>query len=198
VGAIASETRLAQLEAEVERAGVRAQFDKMVADGQGVEFAAMCALQQPPGSKNTDRAFQDGARRRMENMGAKTKSALLGAAQKAGINTAGKFYVGGLGRAQDPSAWVSTAQDVLDVCKKKNLNCEGVVNHKATFRDAPPPDVKLAPDLVREFAANAMDADPGLAERCKRSKTARQELAEKVIEKHGRPKRHIKKRKLAP
>jgi hypothetical protein len=197
VGAIASETRLAQLEAEVDRAGVRAQFDKMVADGQGVEFAAMCALQQPPGSKNTDRAFQDGARRRMENMGAKTKDALLGAAQKAGINTAGKFYVGGLGRAQDPSAWVSTAQDVLDVCKKKNLNCEGVVNHKATFRDAPPPDVKLAPDLVREFAANAMDADPGLAERCKRSKSARQELAERVIEKHGKKKHTKKVRRLA-
>jgi hypothetical protein len=194
---IANETRLAQLHDEVDRAGVRAQFDKMVAAGQGVEFAAMCALQQPPGSKNTDRAFQDGARRRMENMGAKTKDALLGAAQKAGINTAGKFYVGGLGRAQDPSAWVSTAQDVLDVCKKKNLNCEGVVNHKATFRDTPPPDVKLAPDLVREFAANAMDADPGLAERCRKSKRARQELGEAIVAKHGKRKHTKKVRRLA-
>lgn len=197
MGGIANDVRREQLEAEVDRAGVRAHFDKMVADGQGVEFAAMCALQQPPGSKNTDRAFQDGARRRMENMGPVAKNALLGAAKKAGINTEGKYYVGGLGRAHDPSAWVATAQDVLDVCKKKNLNCEGVVNHKASFRDKPPPDVKLAPDLVREFAANAMAADPALAEKCRTSKRARQELAESVIEKHGRKKHTKKARRLA-
>jgi hypothetical protein len=194
MGGIASGIRREQLEAEVDRAGVRAHFDKMVADGQGVEFAAMCALQQPPGSKNTDRAFQDGARRRMEGMGAITKTALLHAAKKAGISTEGKYYVGGLGRANDPSAWVSTAQDVMDVCKKKNLNCEGVVNHKVTFEDKPPPDVKLAPDLVKQFTQRAMDADPALAERCKRSKHAREELKQAVIEKHGK-KKHTKKAK---
>jgi hypothetical protein len=191
VGAISNEVRREQLDADVDRAGpvARALFDRMLAAGEALEFAAMCACQQAPGSKNTDRAFQDGARRRMENMGTLAKTSLLSAAKKAGINTAGKFYVGGLGRANDQSAWVSTAQDVKDVCKAKNLNCEGVVNHKATFSDKPPPSVALAPDLVREFAAKELAADPGLAEKCKKNQRARQTLTEQVIEKYGKRKK---------
>ena len=33
-----------------------------------MEFAAMCALRQAPGSRNTDRAFCQGAQRQMDGM----------------------------------------------------------------------------------------------------------------------------------
>ena len=39
---------------------VQQHYLKMLADGQTERFSAMCALQQPPGTRGTDRAFQEG------------------------------------------------------------------------------------------------------------------------------------------
>ncbi len=148
--------------------------------------AEMYALQSPPGARYTDRAFNDGQRRKMESMSPLVSKALHKAARKAGINTDGKYYVGGLGRCTDKSAWVSTADDVLEVCKRKNLQCDGVLSHKADLDRTPPkPKVRLANDLAEKFEARYLEANPALAAKVKKSKKAKRELREMVIENHG-------------
>lgn len=160
----------------------------MAKDGPGSErFALMCATQSPPGSRNTDRAFCEGARRQMESMGERNRKAILAKAKAAGIPTDGKFYKGVLGGYTDPAAWVSNADDVLAVCKAKNLNCEGVINHKATNIEGPPPAPKpLADDIVSELCQREAMQNPDLLAKCKRDPKAKQELVEQIREKHSR------------
>lgn len=171
---------------ECAAAGVLPEYEAMLAAGNPPGFAAMLALQSPPGSRNTDRAFSQGQHHKMERMHPTVRKALLYTAQKAGIKTDGKYYCGGLGRYDNPAAWVSCAQDVIDSAKIQDLNVEGVINHKGTQKDVKPQSVALAPDLVNEVAGKMLKADPALAEKCRKSKKARGELRERVIATHGR------------
>lgn len=172
---------------ECSAAGVLHEYEALIAAGNPPGFAAMLALQSPPGSRNTDRAFSQGQQHKMERMNPTVRKALLFKAKQAGINTDGKFYCGGLGRYENPVAWVSSAQDVVDSAKLQGLTVEGVISHKGTQKDiAPVPSVALAPDLVNQMAGKMLKADPALAEKCRKSKKARGELRERVIATHGR------------
>jgi hypothetical protein len=152
--------------------------------------AAMYALQATPGLKNTDRAFCQGQRRKMENMGSLVSGMLHKRAQQAGINTAGKYYMSGIGKATDPAAWVSSAEDVMTVAKARNLNLEGVLNRKAIQKDLPPPPKPVvAPDIVNKLARKAVANNPALRERCQKNKHAIRELKESIVEKHRHQKR---------
>lgn len=147
--------------------------------------AEMYAHQSPPGTRFTDRAFNEGQRRKMENMSPLVAKKLHKAAQAAGIDTRGKYYVGGLGGAQDKAAWVTSSDDVLAVCKARNLQCDGVISHKANFEDRPPKRVKLAEDIVQRLETSYLAEDPGLAQKVKKSKKAKLALREKIIATHG-------------
>lgn len=185
--AIAESTRREMLEAEIDAAGpaAKAIYVQSLNTGAGLEFAAMCALRQAPGSKNTDRAFQDGARKRMNEMDPVNRHHIYAKAQAAGINTNGKYYKGGLGRYTDPQAWVATADDVIATCKRKQLDCEGVVNVKAAGTDRPPKKTRLAPHLVDRIVKDRVAADPLLAKRIRDPQVLKRVQGE-VIEKHGR------------
>lgn len=190
--AIAEQTRREMLEAEVDAAGPQAKaiYVQALNTGAGIEFAAMCALRQAPGAKNTDRAFQEGARRQMENMDPENARHVLASARKAGINPSGKYYKGSLGRYTDPAAWVSTADDVVASAKAKKLDVSGVVNVKAGPSELPPPKrVALAEDVARRLEGRILAAEPATAEKCRKSASARRELRDRVIAKHGRKSR---------
>jgi hypothetical protein len=148
-------------------------------------FAAMRACRRSPGAANCDQHFNRARRAHMNGMG-RNADKLCAVAQKAGISTQGKFYVGGLGRYTDPHAWVSTIDDVVEVAKKKNLNLEGVVNHKASAVELAPPKKTLAPDIVRRWVKRYCAEDPGLAAKCRKSKVALGDLKEKILHKHGK------------
>jgi len=172
---------------ECSAAGVLDEYEALIAAGNPPGFAAMLALQSPPGSRNTDRAFSQGQHHKMERMNPTVRKALLFKAKQAGINTDGKYYCGGLGRYENPAAWVTSAQDVVDSAKLQGLSVEGVISHRGVQKDVkPPPSVALAPDLVNQMAGKEMQADPALAEKCRKSKKARGELRERVVAKYGR------------
>lgn len=185
---IAQETRLEMLRADVERHGPSAveTFERILAEGETAEWAAMCACRQAPGTRNTDRAFCQGAQRRMSSMGNYLQEQVVKRAQKAGINTQGKYYKAGLGRYEDPAAWVSNADDVLAVAKAKNLNVEGVINHKAVERDVKVKRVPLAEDLIQDQARRILKAEPETAAKVRTSKKAKSELRERIIATHAR------------
>jgi hypothetical protein len=181
---------LARIEDECSQAGVLDEYRKMVLAGTSPRAAAMYALQSPAGARNTDRAFCQGQQRKMESMGPLVRGMLQKRAKAAGIDTDGKYYMSGIGGHTDPAAWVSCAEDVLTVAKARNLKLEGSLNRQADpTEQKPPPDVVLAPDLVREFERKAFETDPGLRERCLKNRNARQELRESLVEKHGKKKR---------
>lgn len=187
MSAIALETRREMLEAEVDAAGVRELYEKILAKGEGMEWAAMCALRSPPGASNTDRAFQEGARRQMEDMDPENAKNLMHIARKAGINPNGKYYKGSIGKYNDPAAWVSTADDVVTAVKAKKLNVEGVVNYKAAPAELPPPKrIALAEDIAQRQERKLLRADPALAEKCRKSAKARRELRDRVVATHSR------------
>lgn len=187
MSAISTEVRRESLDAEVAAAGPEAValYRQILANGETAEWAAMCALQQAPGSKNTDRAFCEGARHRMNSMDDYNRNKILGIAKKAGINTHGKCYKSGLGRYDDPRAWVGSQDDVITTAKAKQLKIEGVVNYDAS-RPTPPKKKPLAEDIVKREALSLMRADPKLAAQVKTNPKAKRELRERIIATHSR------------
>ena len=188
MGAISSEVRREMLERDVDAAGVRELFEQIIANGEPPEFAAMLALQSPPGSRNTDRAFCSGQSRKMSKMLPSNMADVQKKAKAAGIETGGKYYVSGLGKYTDKAAWVTCADDVLAVAKERNLGVEGVINRKMVERDLPPKKVDLAPDLVDSLERKYLSSDPSLASKCKNPRQ-RQKLRAEIVEKHGRQSR---------
>lgn len=147
-------------------------------------FAEMVSTRRAPGLNGTDRAFLEGdvIHHGLNNQAPFLQEQMVSQARKAGINITGKVYKAGLADqrgAADPQAWVSGIDDVLAVCKAKNLNCRGAVNHKA--HEVPPkPDVPLAEKLIQEQAAEYVAKDPSW-------KKKPQELRQMIIDKHGSP-----------
>lgn len=189
---ISKELRTEMLLDEIRAAGVEELYEQCLANGSTMEFAAMCALRQPPGSRNTDRAFCQGAERQTRMMAPVNRKIIYERAQKAGISTQGKWYKGSLGNGDpaNPAAWVSSADDVVAVCKAKGYSMEGVINYTAPdIERAPPKSVRLAPDLVNEGVRMMLQGDPALAEKVKKNPKILVEVKERVIEKHGKRKK---------
>lgn len=187
--AIAEDVRREMLDAEVEAAGLEAValYQQILANGETAEWAAMCALQSAPGSKNTDRALCEGGRQRMESMDDFNRNKILAIAKKAGINTQGKFYKAGLGRYNDPRAWVASQDDILATAKAKKLKVEGVVNCDYSEPLANPPKKAPMPeDIIKREALGLMRKDPALAAKVKSSPKAKQELRERIVATHSR------------
>lgn len=148
-------------------AEVREHFVRMVEQGQSERFAAMCALQQPPGTRGTDRAFMERrmAGEWMNGMPQPLVERMLREAKAAGISTTGKFYMGGLAdkRAhRDPEAWVDSAADVLRVAKKRDLEVHGIVDYVPPQK-GPPKEVDINPRILREHVRKEMAANPKLS-----------------------------------
>lgn len=178
--------RLAFTQIMHETPEVQDRFWKMIEGGEKAQAALMFATCRAPGVKGGDRVFNEQARRRMQTEPQMDK--ILDVARKAGISTQGKYYCGGLGRYDDPAAWVSTTDDVMAVAKKRGYIVNGAVKHDPGTPDPRPP-VEMAPDLVREIGAKYIDEDPRLKEKMKKDPVrTSHELKEMVIAKHGKRK----------
>lgn len=196
--AIANETRLEQLRADAAACGALDLFESLLAQGKTPEAAAMYACQQAPGTKNTDRAFSQGQQRKMEQMSPLVRGMLQKRAKSAGIDTRGKYYVGGPFGASDARSWVTSADDLVTIAKQNNLNVEGVLNVKAdrTEPKERPNKPAIAPDIVRNLMRKRLKSEPGLAAKCKASKHAREALKEQIVEQHSRKKTFKKSSRL--
>jgi hypothetical protein len=190
VSSIPAKTRQRMLEGQVKAAGPQAMrvYRSIRRKGETAEFAAMCALRQPPGSKGTDRAFTEGFSRQMGGMSDASRSTILETARKAGIATQGKCFKGGLGRPDDPAAWVSSVDDVKAIARARNLTVAGAVEHQGVVPEKPK-RTRLASDIVDRLEANYRAEDPSLNAKVAKSPKARRELRERIVDKHGSKKR---------
>ena len=170
--------------AEMDRAS-QERFAELVRKNDGnLRAALMFLTRRAPGSPSCDREFNRKARERMNATPWKYMRSIVKIAQNAGIDTNNKFYCGGLGKYNDPDAWVSTNDDVLRVARKKNLKVRGTVNY--TPGSPRTRRFKLiAEDILQDKIRRSCEADPALAEKVAKSPKALAELREKLIEKHA-------------
>jgi len=159
-------------------AHVQQHYIKVLAMGYGEKWATMVSLQQPPGTKGTDRAFQEGrmAGNQWDELPDRQAKKMIREAKAAGISIAGKQYVSGLANKLghcDPRAWVSDLSDVRSVAKDRNLNVSGLVNIEAT--EIEPIRHGLNPRIAKELAKKEIAKNP---------KLSMQDALVKVKEKH--------------
>ena len=136
-----------------------------------------------------DRHFSEKARYRMNTMSTANLNKMLKMARSAGVNTQGKFYVGGLGRYTDQKAWCSTADDVLAVAKERNFTVTGAVKHKG-HEVAPRVGPALAPDIVQRHVKKILASEPRTREKVRKDPKKLNEVKERVIAKHA-PRRRV-------
>lgn len=164
---------------EVSDAGPAAIRTYKAALPHGERWAIMCALQSPPGTKGTDRAFMEGrmSGQQLDGMPIGQAKWMSREAKAAGINISGKYYCGGLADSRawrDPEAWVSSSDDVLRVARKRNRKVDGVISYD------PPPE---APK--RTLLSEGIIRDEMRKERKKHPRAKAGELREKIIDRHA-------------
>ena len=166
---------------EIARASdaVQAHYRKMIAAGQSEQFALMCALQQPPGTRGTDRAFMEGrlSGNWLDDLPKRQANWMVKEAKAAGINPNGKFYLSGIADKRghlDPEAWVDSVDDIKRVARARNLSVQGLVNIEAD--PSPRQDVPLNPRIERELVKK---------ERAQNPKMPLAEAKERVRRKHA-------------
>lgn len=164
---------------EVVAAGPRALnlYEKALPYGE--RWATMVALQQPPGTSGTDRAFLEGRQNneQLNDMPRRQAAYVAREARQAGISIAGKYYCAGIADKRgwrDPEAWVTSNDDVLRVAKKRRLHVTGNVNYDPG--EAPPKRVLLSESIIKDEVQREKRRNP---------KAKDGELREKIIEKHA-------------
>lgn len=186
MGGTPKDMELAMIEEEVRELhpDAQARYFKVIAEGTSPRMAIMLATQQPTIQLNSDRMLNETQRRRMNRMNPMNRDAIVKIAEKAGIRTNGKYYVGGFGSYNDPHAWVSTYDDALDVCRKKNLTATGIVNHQGTPQE--PVRKQIADDIVQDYVRKELASDPNLRESVKKNPKKLGEVKEKVVATHSK------------
>jgi hypothetical protein len=145
----------------------------------GERWAEMCALQCPPGTKGTERAFLEGRQNneQFDSLPKRQAKYMIREAKQAGINPSGKYYCAGIADKRgwrDPAAWVSSNDDVLKVAKARRMAVSGSVNYDPG--PAPPQRTVLAESIIQDAVRKEKRTNPS-------AKTS--ELRAKVIEKHA-------------
>lgn len=146
----------------------RSGYERIDATENPENIRGICESRQTPGAKgDLDRHYwQD----RMLSMGFSkndpTMPVILAQAKAAGIETAGKIYVGGLARpgmgGADPMAWVADVSDLRTSAKLQRKNLAGSTTVKSFDPDDTPDDkpVPLAPDLLEEMMRMELAKNP--------------------------------------
>jgi hypothetical protein len=145
----------------------------------GERWAEMCALQCPPGTKGTERAFLEGRQNneQFDSLPKRQAKYMIREAKQAGINPSGKYYCAGIADKRgwrDPAAWVSSNDDVLKVAKARRMAVSGSVNYDPG--PAPPQRTVLAESIIQDAVRKEKRKNPS-------AKTS--DLRAKVIEKHA-------------
>lgn len=164
---------------EVQNAGYEAIQTYRAALPYGERWAAMCALQCPPGTKGTDRAFLEGRQNneQLDDMPRRQAKYVVKEARDAGISISGKYYCAGIADKRgwkDPAAWVTSNDDILRVARQRRLHVTGSVNYDPG--EAPPKRVLLSESIIK---------DEMRKEKKKHPRAKEGELREKIIDKHA-------------
>jgi hypothetical protein len=173
-----------ELDAELREDSTKCWYYIMLREmGTASVWASMSACRRGARQAGSDTAFWEHARRRMNNMTPYMQNLVMKQAKQAGIDTTGKVHMTGLGAPDNPDAWISGTDDIVAVCKKRNLSCEGHVNYQGA--EVPPQQVPLAEDLIDEMVQLEREVNPDTDAKCRRDATELKRLRGLVVEKYG-------------
>lgn len=141
----------------------------------------VCVLQQPPGTKGTDRAFMSNKHNReFDGMTPDYIDLLKKNAAEAGVSTSGKFYSFKLAERQaDPRAWISGLDDAKRRCVETGQGWEEMGIKREDFDAHPRETYEVDESIVDSYVQDAIDENPEIAPTPKE----RVELKEKIREK---------------
>lgn len=170
-----------QVPQQISDAGLDAVDAYRAALPYGERWAEMVALKCPPGTRGTDRAFNEGRlnQQQFDDMPKRMAQRILREASAAGISTHGKQYCAGLADKRaycDPEAWVDSTADIVRVARNRNLSVEGIVSHKGT--PVPPKRAVLSEGIIKEEMRHYRKLHPGMK---------KADLRQMIIEKHAHP-----------
>lgn len=169
----------------------RKHYDQCIANGTSPRMALMFASRQAALMGGSDQAFGEGQRRKMSGIPEVNRQKMLAIAQKAGINTNGKFHVSALGAYNNPLAWCSTIEDAKKSGQMQNLNLTGLVKQKAVEMPPPAP-VALASDIVDDEVSRRLTLpEHSRVHTLKPAQraSALAEMREQIVAERGRPRR---------
>lgn len=165
-----------------------AQYMMMRIEGESDRMAAMVALRKGPGL-STDDTFFHGMKPLYDQFESqKALDRVLDESKKRGfVPDKNSVYFPNLARFKgDPEAYVSRAQGrsyIKKLLEKRGWESDGAVKVKGREATSDPYDRKnrklLGEDVISKYAGKMVEQDPSL------KRISRQELREKVIEKHG-------------
>lgn len=168
-------------------------FRTSIRKGNTPRFAEMVALRRPSALNGDDTTFHNALDKgNLERRYKPEKLARMKAkARAAGINVdkGWEYYPGLANHEDDPRGWVGPTTTRADIAKRiaaEGNGCKELGVKVRPAEDDPNKRVhRLAPDLVQEQMQNKLQADPGLAAACKKSRKKLRELKNNVIETHG-------------
>lgn len=170
-------------------AQMSAAIRSVMLDDQSLNCAVMFATGQGPRLVTDDTFFagwQTGGGAQFGNANRPTREGYLGEAKRAGVSTNGKVYMHGLADYPgDPRAWVSTRGEIVKRLEERGWGCERL-GVKARTDLPPPPEVRLADDIVDEFVERKIATEGIDRKRLTPDRLA--EMREQVTNTHGRKK----------
>lgn len=163
------------------RADIQGFYEALRDKGQSHNMAEILAFRQPPRPSKTNDQFMAGRRHNDQFNGSPLGEAYRQIAQAAGVNTHGKYYMPSLAASPgDPEAWVSDIDDAKRLVEKRNLNCEGLIEHKAVDFEQPDKPYEVAEDIVDSLLLNECAENHDLAHNKKKLADKRQELKQRA------------------
>lgn len=170
---------MAKYPAISDNVNVQAFYELMRLRGESHAIAEMCALRQPCGASNTDRAFWQGYWNQFANDPTYGEFARR-KAKAAGVDIKGKIYQHGLAdEPGDPKAWVSDLGDAKRRVKEMGASCDAL-GIKRRYLPEPKP-MRVADDLVHAEMARRIERQPHLRKQLPKLKEQVREAITPII-----------------
>ena len=159
-------------------------YEECIENGCTPQFAEMVTLGQPPVYRGSDQAFMSGRL----TAGGDTllpdqRLVAEREAKAAGINTSGRFYMGGIAdkrQYRDPEAWVGSRDDVISTAKRRRLQLQGQINYTPSG-NIEPKRKEISKRALRELSKKERAENPELSQ-----KDAEERVKDKYIPKWKR------------
>jgi hypothetical protein len=143
---------------------IQAHYEQCLRNGCSPKLAEALAFQQGPALKTDALLFEGHHNGNQFQDSPSTGDFYKQAAQRAGVSTAGKIYLGTLANFPgDPRAWVSDRHDVQKVLEERGWGCSGAVSRKVDDLPSTESHPGVADDIVDDEVDRLTTKNPDLA-----------------------------------
>ncbi len=145
-------------------------YELCLANGCGERLASSLATQRAPYGKCRNNVLRGHSIGEEFEGDDRMQARYRRHAKKAGVSLNGKKFISQLATYPgDPEAWISTAEDVKRICKKRNWTCRGMVEHKH-HENPPRESIPMDKQIFAEEVQRECEKDPGKLHKLEKTK----------------------------